>query len=49
MANEEDILEDLAPEENLVTDEAKRIELEDLVEAHLVPGGKMQQPLSGRF
>jgi len=36
--NEEDILEELAPAEGLVTDEDKRIELEDLVEPHLVPG-----------
>lgn len=37
--NEDDILEDLAPEEGLVTgQEDKRIELEDLVQPHLVPG-----------
>jgi hypothetical protein len=35
--NEEDILEDLAPAEALVIGEDKRIELEDLVKAHLVP------------
>ncbi len=34
--NEEDILEDLAPEEGLVNDEDKRIEIEGLVEPHLV-------------
>jgi len=38
--NEEDILEDLAPEEALVIGEDKRIQLEDLVKAHLVPGAK---------
>ncbi|SRR5216110_1300836 len=38
--NEEDILEDLSPEEALVIGEDKRIELEDLVEAHLVPGAQ---------
>ena len=36
--NEEDILEDLAPAEALVNDEDKRIQIEDLIEAHLVPG-----------
>jgi hypothetical protein len=37
--NEEDILEELTPEEGLVTgEEDKRIELEDLVGPHLVPG-----------
>ena len=36
--NEEDILEDLAPEEALVNNEDKRIEIEDLVGPHLVPG-----------
>jgi hypothetical protein len=38
--NEKDILEDLAPEEALVIGENKRIELEDLVKVHLVPGAK---------
>jgi hypothetical protein len=35
--NEEDILSDLAPAEALVTDEGERIQLEDIVSAHLVP------------
>jgi len=35
-SNEEDILEDLAPEEGLVNAEDKRIEREDLVGPHLV-------------
>jgi hypothetical protein len=41
-SNEEDILEDLAPAEALVTDGDKRIELEDLVKAHLIKGAPYQ-------
>lgn len=36
--NEDDILSEVAPEENLVSDDGKRVELEQIVQPHLIAG-----------